>query len=137
MLICNHYKCFSSQEYPNDYECLSRCIVTLSHCHLFWYYMFANASVNPNMWFAALASHANMVIDNWQLINFEQNAYIRESNRITRWSHFGSDEVRLGDPDPFLQCPSMCYRNPDKEGFCLDDNFLACVAGSRVHRKGW
>jgi hypothetical protein len=48
--------------------------------------MFANASVNPNMWFAALASHANMVIDNWQLINFEQNAYIRESNGITRWS---------------------------------------------------
>ena len=85
--------------------------------------MFANASVNPNMWFAALASHANMVIDNWQLINFEQNAYIRESNRITRWSHFGSDEVRLGDPDPVghvLQCPSMCERgNPDKERFLL------------------
>jgi hypothetical protein len=47
--------------------------------------MFANASVNPNMWFAALASHANMVIDNWQLINFEQNAYIRDHKVVPLW----------------------------------------------------
>jgi hypothetical protein len=41
-------------------------------------------------------------------------------------SHFGSDEVRLGDPDPFCS-----VTNPDKEDFCLQDNFFACVAGYR------
>jgi hypothetical protein len=37
--------------------------------------MFANASVsNPNMWFEGLTSHANTIIENWQLINVEHNA---------------------------------------------------------------